>query len=313
MPIHWDKRNGAFRFTYNRVVEGKRYRSSRLLPKAWSRAEAEAYNVREVGRLHTAATGGRTDELISEAVKKYLTDKEHLKSIKTATEHLAAIAWAYDGKTMSQLAKVSEAVRKMPWAPATIHQRLALLKAACRWGWKHHGMAKSDPTSAMILPSVSNARHLYLTRADMLRICRACKSWRAQVAIRVAFYTGMRLSELLRAVPDGNALVLADSKNGQPRAVPVHPKARHLLQFFPLPGSKRGIQAAFTKACKAVKISAHFHDLRHSTASAMVNAGVSLETIAKVLGQKDSRSTRRYAHLEQATLEAAVATIGKRA
>lgn len=246
-------------------------------------------------------------------MKLYIEDKADLKSIKTATEHLASIAWAYDGKQMSELGKVSAAVRKMPWSPATIHQRLALVKAACRWGWKRHNLTDADPTSTMILPSVRNERHNYLTRQQMLQVCRACKSWRAQVAIRVAFYTGLRLSELLRAQPDGAMLTLADSKNGQPRVVPLHPKVRHLAEFFPLPGSKRGIQAAFTKACKARKVSAHFHDLRHSTASAMVNAGVPLHTVGQVLGHKDQRSTGRYSHLTQDTLAAAVATIGKRA
>lgn len=55
-----------------------------------------------------------------------------------------------------------------------------------------------------------------------------------------------------------------------------------------------------------------FHDLRHSTASEMVNAGVPLHTIGAVLGHKDPRSTMRYSHLQRDTLADAVALIGRR-
>jgi site-specific recombinase XerD len=55
-----------------------------------------------------------------------------------------------------------------------------------------------------------------------------------------------------------------------------------------------------------------FHDMRHSAASEMVNAGVDLFTVGAVLGHRDARSTQRYAHLEQAALKAAVGKIGKR-
>jgi integrase len=315
MPIHYDKRNKRFRFTFNRVIAGKRYRASRLLPGAWSKAEAQEFDYREVGRLVKVATGGGAgDPLISDAVRLYLTDKTELKSIHSATEHLAAIAWAYQGKVMSDLPAVVSAVRRVDLAPATIKQRLALLKAACRWAWKMHGLTDNDPTGKMQMPAVSNERHVYRTRAEMLRICRACRNWKAQIAIRAAFYTGMRLSELLRAEPMGDALALKDTKNGQPRIVPAHPRIRHLLQFFPLGGSKRGIQAAFTRACVKVGLpGTHFHDLRHSGASEMVNAGISLFTVGRVLGHKDQRSTARYSHLTDEAMVAAVGMIGKRA
>ena len=55
----------------------------------------------------------------------------------------------------------------------------------------------------------------------------------------------------------------------------------------------------------------HFHDVRHSAASEMINAGVDLYTVGAVLGHKDSRSTQRYAHLATDTLAAAVGRIGK--
>jgi len=48
------------------------------------------------------------------------------------------------------------------------------------------------------------------------------------------------------------------------------------------------------------------HDLRHSAASFMVNSGVDLFAVGKVLGHANVASTARYSHLQQATLLAAV-------
>ena len=55
-----------------------------------------------------------------------------------------------------------------------------------------------------------------------------------------------------------------------------------------------------------------FHDWRHSAASGLINAGVDLYTVARVLGNKDARSTARYSHLALDSLAAAVRLIGQR-
>jgi integrase len=163
----------------------------------------------------------------------------------------------------------------------------------------------------MVLPEVRNERHVYITRRDMLRACRACDHWQAQIAIRVSFYSGMRLGELYAVRVDGSTLVLLDSKNGDRRAIPAHPRIQHLLRFLPLTAPKITIQRAWQRARRAVGLQhVTIHDLRHSAASEMVNAGVDLYTVGKVLGHRDSRSTQRYAHLTASTLSAAVGKIG---
>ena len=48
------------------------------------------------------------------------------------------------------------------------------------------------------------------------------------------------------------------------------------------------------------------HDLRHSTASFLVNSGRSLYEVQKILGHTQLKTTQRYAHLSQATLLEAV-------
>lgn len=57
----------------------------------------------------------------------------------------------------------------------------------------------------------------------------------------------------------------------------------------------------------------HFHDLRHSAATAMIENGVEVYTVGAVLGHKSQASTKRYAHHSTARLESAINKIGRRA
>jgi integrase len=316
MPIRWDTRNKRWRFEFDRrFAGGPRKRLSRLLPRGWSQAQADAYDRKETARLAALAAGiERRDPLIDEAVVLYLRDKSALKSHRDATQHLAAIAWAYAGRPMSALAEVArEVIDQAETAPATVRNRLALLKAAARWAWRKHGLVEADPTVRMVLPQVNNERHVYITRRDMLRACRACDHWQAQIAIRVSFYSGLRLGELYAVEPAGGTLLLADTKNGDRRAVPVHPRIAHLLQHLPLTAPMVSVQRAWQRARARVGLEhVHLHDLRHSAASEMVNAGVPLYTVGQVLGHRDQRSTQRYSHLTADTLAAAVGMIGRR-
>jgi integrase len=316
MPIRWDSRNKRWRYEFDRIIEGQRHRLSRLLPKGWSQAQADAYDLKESGRLFAVATGvERREPLIDEAVVLYLQDKTALKSYRETAEHLAAIAWAYTGKPLTALPDVArEVTEKATVAPGTVRNRLACLKAACRWAWKAHGLTEADPTARMRLPSVKNERQTFIGRRDMLRACRACGNWQAQVAIRVAFYSGMRLGELYTVRIDGDVMVLDDTKNGDRRAIPAHPRIRHLLRFLPLTAPKITVQRAWQTARARVGLEhVTFHDLRHSAASEMVNAGIDLYTVGRVLGHRSTKSTARYAHLTAATLAGAVGAIGRRA
>lgn len=324
MPIRWDKRNKRWRYEFDRVIEGRRQRTSRLLPKGWSQAQADAYDRKESARLYAVGTGiERADALIETAVLHYLQDKAGLKSIQSARENLAAIAWAYDGKRLSELPAVAATVNAtrqgvrdgVILSDATVHNRLALLKAACRWAWKKHGICENDPTTRMILPAVRNERHVYAGRSELGPLLRAADRRDVRAMILAAFYTGMRLGELRRVVVDGGALVLEDTKNGERRVVPVHPKLDRLgvLKMLPLQAPESTLQRGFQRArVRAGLPHIRIHDLRHSAASEMVNAGVDLFTVGRVLGHKDPRSTARYSHHQAETLKEAIGKIGKK-
>jgi integrase len=317
MSIYWNKARKRWVYEYDRYIQGQRVRATKLLQRGWSQAQADAYDRTESARLSALASGIQQDDpFIETAVALYLRDKTELKSYKSTVEHLAAIYWAYHGKRMSSLKAVADDVRTASAGlkPATVKQRLAWLKAACRWAWKRHGLVQHDPTTRMQMPTVNNERHVYRDREQMLRACRACTNWYGQIALRVGFYSGLRLGEMMRVEVDGDVLVLADTKNGDRRAIPVHPKIAHLTRFLPLPGPKITIQRAVKRAMRKVGLGdTTFHDLRHSAASEMVNNGVDLYTVGAVLGHRDARSTKRYSHLNTDTLAAAVGKIGKRA
>jgi integrase len=324
MPIRWDTRNKRWRYEFDRVIEGRRQRTSKLLPKGWSQAQADAFDRRESARLYAVGSGiQQADPLIETAVTHYLRDKTNLKSYRSALENLAAIAWAYEGKTFRDLPAVATLVNEtrqgvrddVVLSDATVKNRLALLKAACRWGWKKHDMCDTDPTARMQMPSVRNERHVYASRQQVGRLARACDRRDLRALILAAFYTGMRLGELQRVVPDGNRLILADTKNGERRVIPAHPKLRRLgiLKMLPFTAPKITLQRSYQRVrVRAGLPHIRIHDLRHTAASEMINAEVDLFTVGAVLGHKDPRSTKRYAHLRHETLAGAIGKIGQK-
>lgn len=78
--------------------------------------------------------------------------------------------------------------------------------------------------------------------------------------------------------------------------------------------TKWTVSKAFKAGGRAAGYShARLHDLRHSTASEMINAGVDLYTMGCVLRHKSAVSTKRYSHLATKTLKSAIALVGKKA
>lgn len=318
MPIYRDKARARWRYEFSRIVDGRRRRATKLLPAAWTRAQAEAYARERDAHLYAVATGAlKPQPLISEAVRLYLI--EHAPGLKNRTlleRDLALVLPAYQGRTMDELAAVAREYARahaLTLKPATVRLRMAYLRAACRWAWKTHGLGDHDPAERMTLPPVRNERHRYATRKEVLTVARAIAHRDARAVALVAFYSGMRLAECLRAEPTPGGWLLADTKNGERRLVPMHPKVAHLARRWPPAVPARTVQSWFTWAVRWLGIEdLRFHDLRHSSASAMINAGVPLYTVGAVLGHKAAASTKRYSHLDTSTLDDAIRRIGKR-
>lgn len=325
MPIHRDKQSGSFVFEFSRRINGQRVRATKRLPRSWNQAQADAFDRQESARLYALATGaGGAHHTIEDAVTIYLKHKvPTLKSGRNIAAELAEVFWAYQGRPLSALPDVAKAIQLKsvrntkdkdapPLSPATIKNRIAYLRAACRYAWKHHGLGDVDPAHRVTVPTVKNERHVYIDRAQMLKLARACENYPVRAMIRIAFYSGMRMSEITRAEVVDGRFVLRDTKNGDPRIVPIHPRLRCCLGYeWP---AKSNIEYWFRKARAVVGMEwLHFHDLRHSAASALINSGVDLYTVGAVLGHRSAASTKRYTHLSVDSLQAAIGKIGKRA
>lgn len=312
MPI--SKHKGRFRFFFNRVIAGRQIRASKLLPEAWTRAQADRYDLEETARLFAQANGHREqDPKIEDAVLLYI--KEHCPTLKTGKaveKQLAYIYPFYQGRNFSDLPDVATKIRSTNDGARTKQSNIAIIRAACRYAWKVHGLGNHDPAERIVLPKVSNARHYYASRREMLQIAWHCRP-NTRPFIRIAFYSGMRLGEILRAEVMQDFMALRDTKNGEPRLIPIHPKIQSAVErHIPPRVAKSTIQDHFREARKAAGLEHfRFHDMRHSAASEMVNAGIDLYTVGAVLGHKDARSTKRYAHLNTQTLASAIRKIGK--
>ncbi|MGI4982143.1 MAG: nucleotidyltransferase domain-containing protein [Janthinobacterium lividum] len=64
-------------------------------------------------------------------------------------------------------------------------------------------------------------------------IASHCDNRAVRAVIRIAFYSGMRRGEILRALPRDSVVTLSDTKNGHPRHVPIHPKIAVCRKYCP--------------------------------------------------------------------------------
>lgn len=302
-------------FEFSRRIGGRRLRTRKLLPASWSRTQADAFDRQECARLYAQASGIEAQRwLIDDAIARYLDERAvELKTGRGIAQELAAMAPYWQAQPIESLPEACARFTKdhrAVLAPASIMNRLRYLVSACRWGWKRHAMGASDPGARVTMPAVRNERQVYVGRADMLRLARACPHRPTRAAIRIAYYSGMRLGEIERAERVPGAFLLRDSKNGDPRLVPMHPKVRCCAGIAL--GTRFQTGYHFRQARAAVGLEhLHFHDLRHSASAAMLRAGVELYTVGRVLGHRSAASMRRYGHLAQEALQDAVGRIGR--
>lgn len=217
--------------------------------------------------------------------------------------------------------------------PATINRQLNILKrifnlAKKRWLW-----IKEVPYIEME-PKADVKRVRFLSFEEFRKLYDATPNW-LQDIITFAAWTGLRQGNILnlkRSQVDFKEWVVFleadETKNNETLILPLSSKAKEVLEKYlkvyrlesPYifsqkngnPYHQRHIQRAFKKACSEAGINDfRFHDLRHCFASWNRQAGVDIDTLADLLGHKDTRMTRRYAHVTQASLRAALGKLDK--
>ncbi|WP_144149410.1 tyrosine-type recombinase/integrase [Paraburkholderia sp. BCC1884] len=329
MPIETITKAGRrrFRWTFERVIEDERVRKTKLIPAGVSAREADELGRKWDAETYAIATGAKKPVVtIGECVRIHVNDKSNgWKDRKTRIQVLDKYSPEYEDQDALDLYEWSvqfagymraaidrHGIPKKPMSSGTIHNTLGYLRAAIKYAHKI-GKIEHDETAKMVIPKPSDERHVYKGRREMLQVAKGCANRETRAAIRVAFYSGMRLSEILRAVPSRDGYSLGTSKNGRPRIVPIHPRVAVIARRVKFTIKAQKLKDEWNKArARAGYPELRFHDLRHSAASEMINAGIDLYTVGGVLGHKTPTSTKRYAHLVTERLADAVAKIGNR-
>ena len=331
MPVYIDPDKKRWRFTFNRVIGGVRHRATKLLPKAWGRAKAEAYDRQETARLYAVAAGlERPEPLIERAVELYLDHRvPKLRDGKGIAQELAYLAGYIEGRPMSQLADVTREYAAEPdLAPATIRNRLAYLRAACRYSWRKHKLTQHDPCGQMEFPVVDNVKDVRLPVADYERqILKPLRELDIETCalFTLAFYTGSRWpSEILPRQPEDVhrmivrrkakvRLAVETTKNGTQRFVPVPPKARWALAYLPFKFAERYYRDRFNKVRAEAGLDEIVpHAGRHVVAADILLNGGTLADVSVALHHKHWGSSARYAAMLTGHAERVLAGIGKR-
>lgn len=214
-------------------------------------------------------------------------------------------------------------------APATVEKIRVIFGRSFELGlrWSIPG-AEKNPTRGVTRKPLNNARERFLSveEAARLRVAVAASdNPQLQHIVGLLLLTGARVRELLDARwehvdVDRRAWLIPTSKTGKPRYVPLStaalaivgalPRFQGCPWLVPNPDTLKpfvAIQHSWQRARRVAGLPGlRIHDLRHSAASFMVNSGVDLFAVGKVLGHASYQSTQRYAHLAQDTLLAAV-------
>ncbi|WP_405233585.1 tyrosine-type recombinase/integrase [Lentisalinibacter salinarum] len=217
-------------------------------------------------------------------------------------------------------------------AASTINGRLSCISRALRHA---ADLGNVEQVPRMPRVPVKNKRVRYLSYEEEATLRAAAygalseqESQLMDRLVTVLIHTGCRLSEVIRTEPEdivSDALVLHETKNARPRAVPLTRSAGDALRWLTEDRLWREVRQLGPRKAKdwcvrrftAVRNRAGLRDvslhvLRHTAASRMVQAGVDCYKVQTILGHSSPQVTERYAHLELDHLRSAVESLDSR-
>lgn len=193
-----------------------------------------------------------------------------------------------------------------------------------------------NPFEEIRPPKIPNKIPAFINPGDIKQILDNTDSKLFKDIFITAFLTGMRLGEILNL--KWNAVDLIDqiltvkntreftTKNKRDRIIPINQELKIIIKnrfpkvidlnidefvFWKIKGVKLNndyVSKNFKKSVIAAGLDnkIHFHTLRHSFASQLVQKGVSLYVVKELLGHQDLRTTQIYAHISSANLVDAI-------
>ncbi len=305
------------------VCVGRKRLHRRLPPSASARdakhVEAELRRALHAQRpRHNPNIPG--DPLLSDLLADYTErDSAHLRSPETAKFHAYRIGRWIEGRRASESREVAAAIvddLRKAYAPATINRSLGTMKRALKLAWERGSTTADYSTLVKRLPE-NNQRTVYLSVKEVKAIAdQASESVCA--AIWIALLTGCRRGEVCKIAAEdiGKQTIRIQAGNTKTlryREVPIVPALRPWLKHLPLPINYfEGLKSGFRRAREAAGMPhVHFHDLRHSCATILLQLGVDLHVVREILGHTSIKTTERYAHVMVAPQRQALAKLGK--
>jgi len=326
MGLYRRKDSQVWWMSYN--ANGKRQRdptgteNKKLAEKIYAKVMVD---IQEGRWFENQAKKKTLTEMIERYEKEYTDSKSYYQEKRDRSVFKPLRSFFGDACTLEEIEQRVggyEMFRRPDVKPATILKELALLRrmfnvARKQWKWKI-----PNPVSDIELPKVNNARVRYLSDAEYGRLMtvmnQAEERWLKPFVI-IALETGLRLSNICdltwNEVNLFNRMIIISAekmKNRDYIGIPLSEDAYNTFKdlqrvqsissyVFHENGERLysvKVQRAFRKALQQSRVDDfRFHDLRHSFASSLVQSGVDIYAVQKLLGHRDGRMTQRYSHL----------------
>ncbi len=308
------KRNGSSVWWATFNQNGKRHRRSTGTD---DRKLAEALVSKWVKEDFLQEHFGKKPELpFSEALLRYAKaqKRDHPRHFMTNTRYrLRYFASRFQGWNVSDFTFravqdfVDEQIERM--SSGSVARDIAILKAILN---KARREELTDFVPNFPRVKASKPRTRWLTVDEEARLVQAAARHLKHV-IRFAVDTGGRKSEILgldwRNVDlSQKRVTFRDTKNGEDRTIRLCQRAAATLAalgpkdagpVFTFRGKRiESIKASWSRACEKAGVEdLRFHDLRHTFASRLVQAGVPLYEVMNLTGHKSLEMVQRYSHL----------------
>lgn len=230
-----------------------------------------------------------------------------------------------DSYSVSDIESFKQGLLNKGYSPVTVNMNVRAAKAVFSQAVKQEVIQKSPFSRVSQLKIIHKKVH-FLSKIELESLCSFSGSPIISDLFTVTYLTGMRLSEAVnlrwnnvdltkRQIVISNDQIF-QTKTGKSRMIPMHEAVYNILNnkkqrdfvFDKDCGYKFNesyITHKFKKCVTKAKLNPEytFHSLRHSAASALVNSGVSIFEVQKILGHSSPVLTANtYSHLLPSTL-----------
>lgn len=280
-------------------------------------------------KAHSVNLGKFQNEYYAHVKLSY--SKKYARSVQLSLKHL--VKYFGTEKLITEITVrefesfLQELIKSAPKGVKVYYRDLrAAFNKAKDWEYLNHNIIEK-----IKIPKQQKNRPETITRTELDTILDQIKNEQVKAIAFTSFLTGCRIGEVVNLQIKNINLIsdiiyVGDSdfttKTKRQRIIPINPELKQLLlqvigkskegYVFSKPGgfrfSEDYVSKSFKKAVRAVGLSEaiHFHSLRHSFASNLVQQGVSPLVIRDLLGHTSLTTSEIYMQVNKESLKAAV-------